>query len=215
MARRPVEELPHPTAGAAGVRSERLEPEPLGRARVTGRWAIRATAVAFIALLFVLLAWRVIENGRGNGLAQEVAAGGTPAAPDFQLPRLDGDGSISLSSLRGKVVLVNFWASWCVPCREEAPRLEAAWRRWRDRGVVFLGLDAQDFRSDARRFVSRHGITYPNVHDGPGSTLDRYGVTGFPETWFVSRDGKLVVEHVDGPLTPEQIDHDLRLALRR
>jgi cytochrome c biogenesis protein CcmG/thiol:disulfide interchange protein DsbE len=148
-------------------------------------------------------------------LAKAVAAGRTPAAPAFELPRLDADSKLRLSSLRGKVVLLNFWASWCLPCKEEAPLLVAAWRRWRTRGVVVLGLDAHDFRSDARRFMHRNGITYPNVHDGPGKMLDRYGVSGFPETWFVSREGRLIVERVNGPLTAQRIDRDLRLALRR
>ena len=199
--------------GEVPVRAQ--EPEPAGGGGFDWRWPARALAVALVAVLLVLLAVRLIANDRGSGLAAAVAAGKRPGAPDFLLPRLDTDGTLRLSSLRGKVVLVNFWASWCLPCKEEAPRLVDAWRRWRGRGVVFLGLDAQDFSSDARRFMRRHGITYPNVHDGPGRTVDRYGVSGFPETWFVSRDGRLVVEHVNGPLTTAQIDRNLRLALRR
>lgn len=176
--------------------------------------AARGAAVALVAVLLVLLAWGVVTNETSHALAAEVAAGKAPAAPDFALPRLDAPGSLRLSGLRGKVVLLNFWASWCVPCSQEAPVLARAWQRWRDRGVIFVGLDAQDFRSDARSFMHRFGITYPTVHDGPGKTVDRYGVGGFPETWFVGRDGRLVVEHIDGPLTLSRVDRDLAVALR-
>jgi cytochrome c biogenesis protein CcmG/thiol:disulfide interchange protein DsbE len=173
----------------------------------------RIAAGALLALLLVLFAWRLVAQDHGRGLARAVANGRAPAAPDFSLHRLNGDGSLRLSDLRGQVVLLNFWASWCIPCRTEAPRLAAAWRRWHGRGVVFLGVDAQDFGSDGRTFVHDHGITYANVRDGSGGTLDRYGTSGFPETWFVSRSGKLVVEHVSGPLTSARIDRDLRAAL--
>jgi len=87
--------------------------------------------------------------------------------------------------------------------------------RSRRRGVVFLGVDAQDFQSDARRFVHAHDISYPNVHDGGGGTSAHYGVSGFPETWFVDRRGKLVVDHVSGPVSAARINRDLRRALRQ
>ena len=90
---------------------------------------------------------------------------------------------------------------------------EAAWEKGRDEGGVFLGVDAQDFVGDARRFVKRFGLTYPQVHDGSGSTLGRFGVTGFPETWFVDREGKLVGERVQGPISAEQLDRNIEIAL--
>jgi cytochrome c biogenesis protein CcmG/thiol:disulfide interchange protein DsbE len=183
--------------------------------RIAWKWPLQAGAVALVCVLIILLGARLASEQRGHALAAAVAAGKTPAAPDFSLARLDGGGrALRLSSLRGRVVVLNFWASWCEPCKAEAPRLEAAWRHWRDRGVVVLGLDAQDFRSDARRFLHEHRVGYPNVHDGPGAVVDRYGVTGFPETWVVGPDGRLVT-HVDGPVSRAGLDRDVRQALRR
>lgn len=93
--------------------------------------------------------------------------------------------------------------------------LEAAAKRYRSAGLVVVGVDAQDFRSDARRFVKRYGLTYPVVRDGATSTLTHYNVTGFPETWFVDRSGHLVGEHVKGPLTSERLVRNIALAIKR
>jgi cytochrome c biogenesis protein CcmG/thiol:disulfide interchange protein DsbE len=160
-------------------------------------------ALALVAALLALLVWKLAHQ-------PSVPKG---SAPDFRLPRLDRDGHLQLAALRGKAVVLNFWASWCIPCKEEAPRLEAAARRWAGRGVVVVGIDSQDFRGDARRFARRHGVTYPIVHDGPGKTRDSYGVTGFPETFFVDRRGKLVGDHVQGPVTERQLRDNIRIAL--
>ena len=93
---------------------------------------------------------------------------------------------------------MNFWASWCVPCRDEAPVLQQTYERYRDRGLVVLGVDVNDFRQDARGFMERYGVTYPVVYDGKGSTVGKWGVRAFPETFFVDRSGKLVGERIAG-----------------
>lgn len=173
--------------------------------------AAQALAVGAVAGLLALLVWKIVHEDKG--VAAQISKGGHPIAPDFTLSRLDRPGKLTLSSLRGKVVVLNFWASWCVPCKEEAPRLEAASRRWLDRGVVLVGVDAQDFVSDARRFMKRYGVTYPNVHDGPGNVLPKYGVTGFPETFFVARNGHLVGDRVQGIISDEELTKNIEVAL--
>lgn len=173
---------------------------------------LQGAAVTVVALFVVLLGWQVFTKNEARGIPDAVAAGKKPKAPEFELPVLGGEGTISLASLRGKAVVLNFWASWCAPCKDEAPLLEAAWERYRDQGIVVLGIDAQDFRSDAKRFIRRYGITYPNVHDGEGSTLGRYGVTGFPETWFLDREGR-IVDHVPGQIGEDELSEGISLAI--
>jgi cytochrome c biogenesis protein CcmG, thiol:disulfide interchange protein DsbE len=166
---------------------------------------LQALAVGLVAALLAVLGWRLADNK---------ASAAKGSAPPFTLPRLSGGGTLDLASYRGKAVVLNFWASWCVPCKQEAPELEAAWRRWRSRGVVFIGIDAQDFYGDAREFAKKHGLTYPLAHDGPGKVVGAYGVVGFPETFFVDRRGRIVGDHVAGPVSREKLERNIRLALR-
>ena len=173
----------------------------------------QAAAVTVVALLLALLGWQLASEQQVRSLAERVNSGESPPAPSFEVERLDGSGTVSLASLRGKAVVLNFWASWCEPCKEEAPLLQAAWERYRAQGVVVIGVDAKDFRADARRFVRRYGLTYPIVHDGPGATVGRFGITGFPETWFVGRDGKLVGERIQGAVTTAELERNIRRAL--
>jgi len=177
----------------------------------TLRLGAQALSVALVAGLLALLVWKVAQQTGGQNVAAEVRKGQTPAAPNFTLPRLDGGGDLSLASLRGKAVLVNFWASWCGPCRDEAPLLEGAARRYSGRRIV-LGVDFQDFTGDARKFVSKYHITYPIVRDGSGKWLDRYGVTGAPETFFVDAEGR-VVAHEPGAVDRESLAAGIRKAL--
>ena len=174
--------------------------------------AAQAVAVCLVAGLLALLVWKVAHNNSTH-LGSELQAGKHPVAPAFSLPRIGAQGRIELGALRGKAVVINFWASWCHPCKQEVPRLEAAYRQWTGKGVVFVGIDAQDFVGDAKRFADKLGITYPIVHDAPGNTVDSYGVTGFPETFFVGRNGKLVGTHVAGAVSADDLARNIPLAL--
>jgi cytochrome c biogenesis protein CcmG/thiol:disulfide interchange protein DsbE len=173
---------------------------------------LQAAAVTVVASLLALLGWQVVAEGKARNLRDAVWDGETPVAPAFELPRLGEAGTVSLASLRGKAVVVNFWASWCEPCKEESPRLEQAWRRFRDRDVVVLGIDTHDFKSEAQRFVERYGLSYPMLHDKGGGAYKRYGLIGLPETMFVDREGRIVA-WVQGPLSEEELDRSIRLAL--
>ncbi len=175
--------------------------------------AAQGVAVGLVVLLFGLLVWKLVDD-EGGALAAAVARGETPDAPDFTLERLDREGELTLSSLKGKAVVLNFWASWCIPCKEEAPFLEQVWRENRDRGLVVVGLDAKDFRRDARAFMRKFDVTYPVVYDGPGETLSSYGVTGFPETFVLDREGK-VVEAFVGAVNSDEDRARLRAAVDR
>ena len=182
---------------------------------VAQRWKLVAQGIAIglVALLFLLLVWALISE-EGGDLAERATRGELPAAPEFALERLDEKGELDLASLRGKAVVVNFWASWCFPCREEAPYFEQIWRDRRAQGVVFVGLDSKDFRQDARRFAQDHELTFPLVYDGPGDVSKEYGVTGYPETFVIDRQGR-VVEAIVGEVNSDEDKARLRGAIDR
>ena len=129
---------------------------------------LQAAAVLVVVLLVALLGWKVTQQAEGRGLDDALERGDRPLAPALTLETLDREGEISLADYRGKALVLNFWASWCEPCKDEAPLLEETWQRHRDEGLVVIGIDAQDFRTDAQRFVERYGLTYPIAFDGHG-----------------------------------------------
>jgi cytochrome c biogenesis protein CcmG/thiol:disulfide interchange protein DsbE len=129
-------------------------------------------------------------------------------AGDFTLNLFDGD-SVRLSDLRGQVVVVNFWASWCPPCRQEALDLNRAWAELQDEGVVFLGLNVWDDRGDALAFIDEYNVRYQNgVTDEGGAAVD-FGVRGLPETFIVDREGLIAAKFI-GPVEAESLIETVR-----
>lgn len=154
--------------------------------------------IAFVAvpLLFVgFISWATL------GKTSRVVVG--QRAPDFAGDSFDGE-SLGLSQFRGRPVFLNFWASWCIPCIEEAPDLRRTYERFRDSEIVMLGVNSQDFKSDAERYVERHHLEYKNLRDPSGRISSSYGVRAFPESFFISRGGT-VVHVVYGPMTSAEM----------
>jgi cytochrome c biogenesis protein CcmG, thiol:disulfide interchange protein DsbE len=153
----------------------------------------QALAVAGVATLATLLVWKLTHQTPPPKVGSR--------APAFSLPRLDGTGEVSLASLRGKTVVLNFFASWCGPCKREAPDLQSLWRRYRSDGVVVLGVDSGDAKGDARRFLHAHGITYPIVFDPTEKlALGAYALPGLPVTYVINPAGHIVGDRVVGPV---------------
>ena len=175
------------------------------------KFGAQALAVGLVLALLALLIWKLVKDN-GSGVAPKVDSGKVVPAPDFTLSRLDQPGRLQLASLRGKAVVVNFWASWCRPCNIEAPALQRAWRQ-HDGRVVVLGVDVNDFSGSARKFMRKHRVTYPVVHDNKDVTSPKYGLTGLPETFFVNRRG-LVVAHVTGQVSVAELRAGIEKALR-
>ena len=162
-------------------------------------------AVVVVVLVGAVVAAVLLTSaGKKAGRAAE-----GEAAPNFTLANLqDGKDAISLASYRGKPVLVNFWATWCVPCKDEMPLLEAAHKKWGSK-VQFIGIDRQDYRPDALAFVQRTHVTYPSAYDPDGTLDGSYRLRGMPTSVFIDRNGR-IVQRVTGPLTRAQLDDGLK-----
>ncbi len=174
---------------------------------------VRAAAAAVVLALLGLLVWDVTHADHG-GVAAKVDRGTVVSAPKTTLPFFGKAGTFDLASYRGKVVVLNFWASWCVDCKLEAKTLRAAAAKWGGDGkVVFIGVDGSDLTGAAKRYMRKYGVNYRVVRDVGGHAQSAWGVTGFPETFFVDPEGRVVPPHVSGPIPATDLNTAIRKAL--
>jgi cytochrome c biogenesis protein CcmG/thiol:disulfide interchange protein DsbE len=170
--------------------SESLPPEPAIEESASpkrSRWFY--VGIGLIAVFVVFLALSLVRTNQSQPTSGP--------APDFQLTLFDGyagnagTSPVKLSDLKGKVVVLNFWASWCIPCTQEAADLQAAYEKYKDKDVVFVGVDWTDIEGDALNYLKRYGITYANGPDLQTRIGPRYHLTGVPETYIIDRDGNV------------------------
>jgi cytochrome c biogenesis protein CcmG, thiol:disulfide interchange protein DsbE len=208
-------------AGAVGIRITHVTTDQAG---ISGRSVLRRLPrlglIVLAALLIALLAYGLAIKNPDDSIDDRLSEGRSAAAPGFSLEVLErgvlperlrgvdarlADGKLSLDELRGTPAALNLWASWCSPCRDEAPVLEQGWRRWGRRGVLFVGLDMQDLTGDARGFLRELEVTYPSLREPGREVAKDYGATGIPETYFLSARGR-VVAHVVGVISERLLD---------
>lgn len=170
------------------------------------RTQLLAGVVAAVAVIVALLA---------TGLGRDPSVIASPlvgrAAPNFTLPQFDGP-PVTLSKLRGQIVVLNFWASWCTECHTEQAALDRTWQRFQNSGVVVLGVDFEDAATDARGYVLTAGVTYPIVEDAGSRTALAYGLRGVPETFVLNRSGR-VIDHVIGPVGASKLTSEINSML--
>lgn len=171
---------------------------PLGQAPARPR---RVRGGAIIALSIILALLGLLGWGLKKAQTGPLQTG---MAPDFSLTGFDSR-EVTLSELRGQVVVINFWASWCQPCRQEAAYLENTWRKYKDQGVVFIGVDYVDTEKEALAYIQEFDITYINGPDLQTRISQAYNIQGVPETFYVAKNGELRGVHI-GPLVPPQLD---------
>jgi cytochrome c biogenesis protein CcmG/thiol:disulfide interchange protein DsbE len=184
------------------------------------RWDRRRTLWAVLVgsalvALGVLLAVGLTNRDVSNAIDEAIAQGERAPAPEFALPVLVAGGGIgpvgatvTNEDLRGRPVVLNIWASWCDPCKDEAPLLQSIWDRYRAQGLLVLGLDVKDLEEDALAFHRTYGLTFPSLRDGEGEVQGRYGATGVPETFVLDRQGR-VAAALRGPLVGDGAQENL------
>jgi cytochrome c biogenesis protein CcmG/thiol:disulfide interchange protein DsbE len=168
------------------------------------------SARAFVAVMASLAVVGLLGYGLLSKGEASIEIG--EAVPDKELPFLDGGGNGEIADYRGRWVLVNLWASWCTPCREESPTLQSFYERYRREGVTVLGIDVQDNSDDALAFVRRYRLTYPQLRSVGDERSDAFGSTGVPENFLVDPQGRLALIR-RGPVDQEYLDRFVEPAL--
>ncbi len=192
---------------------------------ILGAAGFLAVTVAAVYLLIApsFLRHQITPKASDGGQFQSVGTSERPIktgpregklAPNFSAPRFSG-GALSLAALRGKGVVMNFFASWCAPCRLEAHDLEATYRKYQVRGIVFLGVDIQqDDWDDAHDFLEKFGITYPAIRDVNGEIAEKFQLVGLPTTYFFDENGVVRSKFVGAFLGPEglkELEHRIQM----
>ena len=187
----------------AGVESV-TDADTLPKVRMRVFWPVTVAA----AMLIGLLAYGVVSKGTDTSLDDAVAKGKRPQAPLAALPTLGADGDASLADQKGKVVVLNFWASWCEPCREEVPLLQKTHETISAKGGVVLGVDTQDASNKAAAFLQGLNATFPSLRDRDRDYGRQFGVNAYPETFLIDRKGRIAaVRRL--PVTQEWLDQHL------
>ena len=177
-----------------GSQAPTVAPDEVVAAGSSRRTGILVLLGIVVAMVLVFVAAMSSKGRPTDGVLPADPAG--YAAPTLSLPRLDGGGQFTLADLNGKPVVVNFWASWCTTCKAEAATLAAAEKKWRDKGVIFVGIDSEDTNAPAAAYEKQYGVEYASVVDPTKSTSSAWRVTGFPETFFVGADGRIVSKFI-------------------
>jgi cytochrome c biogenesis protein CcmG, thiol:disulfide interchange protein DsbE len=181
------------------------------------RRALSPVPIAVICVLlalFALLAYGLAQNEPDRAVDEALARGERKEAPALELPKLGGGGSSALADYRGQVVVLNFWASWCEPCKDESPLLQRWHRRMEGRGGTVLGVDMYDVTGPAQDFIAEYGLTYPMLKDTDGEGVKQFGVVAYPETFVIDRRGRIAAV-ARGPVDEEFMRRSVAPLLER